>query len=92
MQVAHAAVKATDDSYYRLKYEQISKRRGKKRAVIAVAWMILTSVFQMITAGEVWNPTELFKVDMPETLKEKQLFKAVKQANKFLEKHGLTVA
>lgn len=53
---------------------------------------ILTSVFQMITAGEVWNPTELFKVDMPETLKEKQLFKAVKQANKFLEKHGLTVA
>ena len=92
VQVAHAAVKATDNSYYRLKYEQISKRRGKKRAIIAIARMILTAIFQMMTTGEVWNPTDLFKVDMPETLKEKQLSKAVKQATKFLEKQGLTVA
>lgn len=47
--------------------------------------------FQMMTTGEVWNPTDLFKVDMPESLKEKQLSKAVKQATKFLEKQGLTV-
>lgn len=92
VQVAHAAVKATDNSYYRLKYEQISKRRGKKRAIIAIARMILTAIFQMMTTGEVWNPTDLFKVDMPESLKEKQLSKAVKQATKFLEKQGLTVA
>lgn len=92
VQVAHAAVKATDNSYYRLKYEQISKRRGKKRAIIAIARMILTAIFQMMTTGEVWNPTDLFKVDMPEPLKEKQLSKAVKQAIKFLEKQGLTVA
>ena len=92
VQVAHAAVKATDNSYYRLKYEQISKRRGKKRAIIAIARMILTAIFQMMTTGEVQNPTDLFKVDMPESLKEKQLSKAVKQATKFLEKQGLTVA
>ena len=91
VQVAHAAVKATDNSYYSLKYEQISKRRGKKRAIIAIARMILTAIFQMMTTGEVWNPTDLFKVDMPEILKEKQLSKAVKQATKFLEKQGLTV-
>ena len=91
VQVAHAAVKATDNSYYRLKYEQISKRRGKKRAIIAIARMILTAIFQMMTTGEVWNPTDLFKVDMPEILKEKQLSKAVKKATKFLEKQGLTV-
>ena len=71
--------------------EQISKRRGKKRAIIAIARMILTAIFQMMTTGEVWNPTDLFKVDMPEILKEKQLSKAVKQATKFLEKQGLTV-
>lgn len=92
VQVAHAAVKATDNSYYRLKYEQISKRRGKKRAIIAIARMILTAIFQMMTTGEVWNPTDLFKVDMPESLKERQLSKAVKQATKFLEKQGLTVS
>ncbi len=92
VQVAHAAVKATDNSYYRLKYEQIAKRRGKKRAIIAIARMILTAIHQMMTTGEVWNPTDLFKVDMPEALKEKQLAKAVEQATKFLEKQGLTVA
>ena len=92
VQVAHAAAKATDNSYYRLKYEQISKRRGKKRAIIAIARMILTAIFQMMTTGEVWNPTDLFKVDMPDSLKERQLSKAVKQATKFLEKQGLTVS
>ena len=91
VQVAHAAVKATDNSYYRLKYEQISKRRGKKRAIIAVDRMILTAVFQMLSTGEAWNPSDLFKVDMPQPLKEKQLEKAVKQAMKFLEKQGIFV-
>ena len=80
------------NSYYRLKYEQIAKRRGKKRAIIAIARMILTAIHQMMTTGEVWNPTDLFKIDMPETLKEKQLAKTVKQATKFFEKQGLTVA
>lgn len=88
VQAAHAAVKATGNSYYRLKYEQISKRRGKKRAIIAIAGMILTAIYQMMTTGEVWNPTDFFKVDMPESLKEKQLAKAVK----FLQKQGLTVS
>lgn len=89
VQVAHAAVKANDNSYYRLKFEQISKRRGKKRAIIAIARMILTAVFQMMSTGEVWNPTDLFKVDMPQVLKEKQLDKAIKQATRFLEKQGI---
>ena len=32
-----------------------------KRAIIAIARMILTAIFQMISTGEVWNPTDLFK-------------------------------
>lgn len=50
--------------------------------------MILTAVFKMMSTGEVWNPTDLFKVDMSETFKERQLAKAVKQATKYLEKQG----
>lgn len=91
VQVAHAAVKATESSYYRLKYEQISKRRGKKRAIIAIARMILTAIFSMMSTGEVWNPCDLFKIDMPEALKEKQKAKAIRQAIRFLEKQGLAV-
>ena len=51
-----------------------SNRRGKKRTVIAIARMILTAIFQMLSTGEIWNPTDLYKIDMPDDLK-KQLQK-----------------
>ncbi len=92
VQVAHAAVKDNSNPYYKLKYERIAKRRGKKRAIIAIARMILTAIYSMFCTGEVWNPVDLFKIDMPEHLKEQQLAKAIKQATRFLEKHGLSVA
>lgn len=92
VQIAHAAVKDKSSPYYALKYERIAKRRGKKRAIIAIARMILTAIFSMLTTGEVWNPVDLYKVDMPEHLKEKQLQKAVRQAIRFLEAQGLSVA
>ncbi len=92
VQVAHAAVKDKSNPYYALKFERIAKRRGKKRAIIAIARMILTAIYTMLSSGEVWNPVDLFKVDMPQALKEKQLAKAVAQARRFLENQGLTVA
>lgn len=92
VQVAHAAVKDKKSPYYRLKYEKLVKRRGKKRSIIAIARMILTAVFALLTTGEVWNPVDLFSIDMPESLKEKQLAKAISQATRFLEKQGLVVS
>ena len=92
VQVAHAAVKDKVNPYYALKYERIAKRRGKKRAIIAIARIILTAVYSMFCTGEVWNPVDLYKIDMPDHLKEQQLAKAIKQATRFLEKQGLTVA
>ncbi len=92
VQVAHAAVKDKEHPYYAIKYERIAKRRGKKRAIIAIARMILTAIFNMLSTGELWNPVDLYKVDMPVQLKEKQLQKAITQAIKFLEKQGLKVS
>ena len=42
-----------------------------------------------LTTGEAWNPTDLYKIDMPEALVEKQKAKAIKQAMKFLQKEGI---
>ena len=89
VQVAHAAVKSDKSPYYKTKYERITKRRGKKRAIIAIARMILTAVYQMLSTGEEWNPTDLYKVDMPEPMKEKQKEKAIKQAKKLLISEGI---
>ena len=89
VQVAHAAVKSNKSPYYKAKYERIMKRRGKKRAIIAVARMLLTAIYHMLSTGEAWNPTDLYKIDMPEPLKNKQKEKAVKQAMKLLIAEGL---
>ncbi|GAB2023903.1 IS110 family transposase [Pseudolactococcus yaeyamensis] len=89
VQCAHAAVKSTQNTYYKDKYERISKRRGKKRAIIAIARMMLTAIFNMINNGELWNPTDLYKIDMPEHLIKKQLDNAIKQATKLLIKQGI---
>lgn len=87
IQVAHAAVKSDESPYYKQKYERIMKRCGKKRAIIAIARMILTAIYQILSTGETWNPTDLYKIDMPEPLKEKQ--KAIKQAKKLLIREGI---
>ena len=78
VQCAHAAVKSDKSPYYKKKYEALVKRRGKKRAIIAIARMILTAIYQMLSTGEQWNPSDLYKIDMPVALVEKQKAKAIK--------------
>ncbi|MDA8233206.1 MAG: IS110 family transposase [Clostridia bacterium] len=92
VQVAHAAVKSDKSPYYKIKYERIYKRRGKKRAIIAIARMILTAIYNMFVTGEVWNPSDLYKTDMPQEMVDKQKDKAVKQAAKLLISLGLIKA
>ncbi len=89
VQCAHAAVKSDKSPYYKKKCESLVKRRGKKRAIIAIARMILTAIYQMLSTGEQWNPSDLYKIDMPVALVEKQKAKAIKQAKKLLQREGL---
>ena len=56
VEIVHSAVKSTKSPYYKNKYEKLVKRRGKKRAIIAIARMILTAIYNMLLTGEVWNP------------------------------------
>ena len=89
VQCAHAAVKSSTSPYYKNKYERISKRRGKKRATIAIARMLLTAIYQMLSNGETWNPCDLYKIDMPQEMQDMQKTKAIKQALKLLVSDGV---
>ena len=91
VQCAHAAVKSTATPYYKTKYERLVKRRGKKRAIIAIARMLLTAIYQMLSTGEEWNPCDLYKIDMPQEMQDKQKAKAIKQALRLLAKEGMIV-
>jgi hypothetical protein len=46
----------------------------------------------MLSTGEIWNPCDLFMIDIPQELAEKQKAKAVKHAIRLLESQGLTVS
>ena len=82
--------RATEKSpYFRIKYEKIMKRRGKKRAIIAIARMILTAIYAMVSTGEVFNPSDLLKYDMPEELLKKRTLAEAKDAVKLLVSLGL---
>ena len=65
VEVAHCAVKDKEKPYYAKKFEKISKRRGKKRALIAIARKILVAIYHMLSTGEVWNPTDLADTETP---------------------------
>lgn len=65
VEIAHNAVKDKTNSYYAKKCEKISKRRGKKRAIIAIARKILVAIYHMFETGEVWNPVDLASVETP---------------------------
>jgi hypothetical protein len=54
--------------------------------------MILTAIFNMFVTGEVWNPSDLYKIDMPQEMLEKQKEKAIKQAVKLLISNGVIKA
>lgn len=63
VEVAHAAIKDKDNPYYANKFNVISKRRGKKRAIIAIARKILVAIYHMLSTGEVFNPSDLASVE-----------------------------
>ena len=77
VQVAHAAVKDKSSPYYALKYERITKRRGKKRAIIAIARMLLTAIYNMLKKNELYNPELYCNADCPPAHREVSLDEAI---------------
>ena len=91
VQVAHAAVKDTTNTYYANKFNRISKRRGKKRAIIAIARMILTAIYHIIQTGEFWNPSDIENIDMPVEVKIKLAKSDLERSLKTLLSNGYTI-
>ena len=89
VEAAHAAVMSNKSPYYKVKYERICKRRGRKRAIIAIARMMLAAVYHMMASGEAFNPCDLYKIDMPQDLRDANREKAIRRAKQFLISQGV---
>jgi len=61
LQCAHAVARTKTAGVQPLKdfFERIEKRRGKKRAVVALARKLLTTVYGVLKSGKVYNPAKL---------------------------------
>ena len=70
------------------RYLSIKKRRGHKRAIIAITRMLLTAIYHILSKDEPYNPELYKKIEiLPKTRNI-----TVDQAVSFARRHGYSVA
>ena len=62
VQCANAAIKSKKYTYFKVRYDQIKKRRGHKKAIIAIAHKLLNCIYHMLNKNERFN-YDLYKID-----------------------------
>lgn len=72
IQCALAAIKSKKCLYFKIKYDKIKKRRGHKRAIVAVARMMAVCLYHMFKDGKDFHPSdyeELLNLNPPKPRK-----------------------
>lgn len=64
VQCALAVVKSEKHPEFRNRYLRIKKRRGHKKAIIAICRMILTAIYHMFQTGELYNAEHYRKAEV----------------------------
>jgi transposase len=89
IQCARSAARCKYEPYFANKYYRLKHRKGDKRAITAIARMMLTCIYQILSLGEVFNPTDLYK---KEPVKNTPHALTVESALAFLAKQGYDVS
>ena len=55
VQCALCAIKDKSCPYIKARYESLKRRRGHKKAIIAIARLLLTSIYHILLTGEVFD-------------------------------------
>lgn len=87
VQIANAVARSDKHPEIRGRYLSIKKHRGHKRAIIAIARMLLTAIYHILSTGELYNADLYKKTDPPQT---KEI--TVEQAISFARKYGYSIA
>ena len=72
VQCANAAVKSKKHPEIAKRYTSIKKRRGHKKAIIAIARMLLTAIYNILEKNEPYNPELYRKADTLSVDREQQ--------------------
>jgi len=87
VQCALSSLKSKKEPYFKIKYNRIKKRRGHKKAIIAIARKLLIAIYHMIQTGEYFNPSDYETYQK----KEKSHKITTEQALKHLESLGIDI-
>lgn len=85
VQCALASIKSVG-SYFQVKQLRIKKRRGHKKAIIAIARMMLVSIYHMLSNMQEFNPSDYDSFKNPKPHSSKPL--DVDSALSFLQQQG----
>jgi len=88
VQIANAIVKSDKHPEIKGRYMSIKRRRGHKRAIIAIARMLLTAIYHILKNGEFYNPELYKKTDIVPINRDV----TVEQAVFILQRQGYTVS
>ena len=77
VQCANAAIKGNHHPEVRNRYLALKKRRGHKKAIIAISRMLLTAIYNILKKNEPYNPDLYRQSDWPPTHREVSVDEAV---------------
>lgn len=86
VQCANTAIKSNQEPYFKNKYLKIKKKRGHKKAIIAIARMMLTCIYKMFQTGEIFNPIDINYSDIPNEVLENKHEQIINNVLKTLSK------
>ena len=89
VQVANSLIKSDKHPEFRERYRRIKSHRGHKKAVIAVCKMLLTAIWNMLSTGEIYNPSG-YLIQMPRPTNETKVL-TQKQALELLRLRGYVI-
>lgn len=87
VQCALAAIKSKSEPYFAIKYQRIKKRRGHKKAIIAIARMMMVSIYHMISEKKPFSPTD-YDEFMCQKTEQPKVILTEDNALAFLESQG----
>ena len=77
VQCALCAIRKKSNPEIRSRYLNLKKRRGHKKAIIAIARMLLTAIYNIIKRNEKYNPALYRKADTPPRNREVSVNEAI---------------
>lgn len=92
VQCAISATRSKKEPYFATKYGRIKKRRGHKKAIIAIARMMMVCIYHMLSKCEAFNPTDYEELKISYNQRQKKVILNEENALSYLKNNGYDIS